>query len=577
MTRTMAVRATSYAAVLMLVLAAACGDSSPITSPPIKQVASVLVSPQEPSIIVGSPITLQAQAKAVDGEVLEREVSWSSENEAVATVSASGVVTTLAVGTVGIRATSEGRMGRTVLTVLPVPPVPVAEVRISVDNVIELEWNGSTQISAAALDAEGNVLPGRPVTWIINKPEVATITQDGAIQAVSSGTAIIGAMIEDKIAHVGLKVKTAPVVEILFDVATTGMEVGEMVWIATQLKTANGQILLGPVSWASSDAAIAKVYGTEISYGAVEAISPGDVTITASLDGISKSATFRVSPRPTYDLIYSRPSGQQSEIFTLSLEQPSTPVRLNAGNVSRDPSPSPDGTQFVFAVSQIDQMNKQQNDLYIVNRNGLNMRWLTRVEGIEDQPQWSPDGTKILFRGTDAELNNPNLFTINIDGTGLTNITAGLPADVTDKREPAWSHDGSKIAFIAARGGQHKIWTMNADGSNATQFTTDAGFDMTPTWSPDGSRIAFVRYNSGEPVFGNDIMIISSAGGTPTRLELNGSQNVPAWSPDGHYIAFSGTEGSVNVPHNVFTIRPDGSGLRKRTTDGGIAPAWIKR
>src|SRR4029079_7492825 len=127
---------------------------------------------------------------------------------------------------------------------------------------------------------------------------------------------------------------------------------------------------------ASSTAAAA---ATVVAHGA------GGVTLTGTSDGKRAPLKLRITRKPTHDLIYSRSNALgQSEIFVLPLGVPgAAPVRVNAGNVSRDPSPSPDGTQLVFAVSQIEQLGQQQDDLYIVNRNGLNMRWLTRTTGME--------------------------------------------------------------------------------------------------------------------------------------------------------------------------------------------------
>jgi TolB protein len=292
--------------------------------------------------------------------------------------------------------------------------------------------------------------------------------------------------------------------------------------------------------------------------------------------------TFTVTPPPTHDLIYTRWTGSAAEIYVLGLGGGAgMPQRMNAGTVSRDPSPSPDGTKFVFAVSQTELgTGKPQNDLFIVNRDGMNVRRLTTADGMEDSPMWSPDGTKILFHATD-EQSGPDLWVVNVDGTGLVNLTAGLPADITDKREPSWSADGSRIAFIAARNGQHKVWTMNANGSNAAQLTTDAGFDASPAWSPAGDRIAFSRYNAATPAMGEDIMIVPVAGGAPVRLALVGDQRTPAWSPDGHYIAVSGTTVTGQGIGQIYTMRPDGGGLRLRTTNaawgGGTSPSWIKR
>ena len=132
---------------------------------------------------------------------------------------------------------------------------------------------------------------------------------------------------------------------------------------------------------------------------------------------------------------------------------------------------------------------------------------------------------------------------------------ARYPRAVVEPRNPAWSPDGSRIAFTAESNARHKIWTMNADGSNPTQLTTDAGFDVSPTWSPDGTRIAFSRYNNAVPSNGWDVAIVSTGvSGAPVRLAMSGDQHTPVWSPDGHYIAVSGTAVAGQGTQNIYTM-----------------------
>ena len=576
MSNRIASRAVSVAAALFLSVLAACSDA--VAPQPDIPVASVVVSPSASSLTVGTLLTLQAIPKSANGEDLERPVTWSSEDEALATVSLTGIVTALAPGEVEIRAASEGQTGSAVLTIVPATPVPVADVRLSVDGEVVLAWDGETTISATALDAQGNVLEGRSIQWHTTKPSVVAVNH-GALYAIRPGSAIVSAIIEGKAASVGVRVLDPPITSIEIEGAT-GLEVGEIAAFASKIIRANGEALYGPVSWTSSAPGIISTHPGDLWGVALAAHAVGVATITASRDGISTSVTLRVTPRATHDLIYNRWTGNASEIFTLGLAVDGVaPVRLNAGNVSREPSPSPDGTQFVFTVRQLLPSGEWQNDLYIVNRNGMNMRWLTRLPGAEDQPEWSPDGTRILFRHTLD--NTTDLFLINVDGTGLTNLTNGLPVTMTDKRDPTWSRDGTRIAFIGAVAGQHKVWVMDADGANARQVTTDAGFDMTPTFSPDGQRIAFTRYNTVQPALGDDVMIVSSLGGTPARLALAGDQRNPAWSPDGQYIAVNGTAVAGQGQTDIYTLRPDGTGLRLRTINpawgGGFNPAWIAR
>ena len=570
---------SAVSTMLVLSVVAACSDDNSVVDPPSPvPVASVAVSPATHTLRVGELVTLQASPKAADGSDLARPVVWSSEDETLATVASNGVVTTLAAGQAVIRATSEDRIGRSTITIQPKPAATVADVRLSADDEIQLEWNGTTQIGARAFDADGNELFDRQVQWMSTKPSIAAVS-GGKIEAKNPGVAMITAVIDGLAASVGVRVKQAPVVEVFIDANTTGLEIGETFTFGSRVKRANGEVLLSPVSWTSSAPAVARVEHEDLWYATVEALAEGTFTLTATSEGVSTSLALRVTTPPTQALIYNRVAGSASEIFTLDLRSEGIPVRINAGNVSRDPSPSPDGTQLVFAVSQKNMTGEWQHDLYIVNRNGLNMRWLTRVDGMEDYPQWSPDGSKILFRGAPVP-GQTDLYTINVDGTGMVNLTAGL-TQLSGKLDPAWSPNGSRIAFVGVQGSSYKVWTIDSDGTDAHQVTTDAGFDMQPTFSPDGQRIAFVRYDAAAPANGDDILIVSANGGTVTRLALPGDQRTPAWSADGRFIAVTGTSFNDTAMQEIYTMRPDGSGLRLRTVNpgwgGGANPAWITR
>jgi uncharacterized protein YjdB len=570
------------AALLALVVAMAC-SSSDLQAPQQGRtpVGTVQVTSPAATLTVGSSMTLVAEPRAADGTALQRPVSWHSQSLEIAKVDGTGKVTALAPGQATIVATSETRNGSVTIVVTDVPAPSVAEVRLSADDAVELDWNGTAQLSAVALDAQGNVLPGRVVQWSSSKPDVFTVSDNGLLTAVGPGNGGVTALIEGVPSTVGVRVKTAPVADVLLDLPAAGLEVGETGIVGTRVKLVSGQVVDRALTWTSSDAAVATATSTAQSAASIQAVGSGWVTLTGSAEGKSASVTFRITPKPTHDLIYNRWNAQsQSEIFVLPLDgSGAAPVRLNAGNVSFDPSPSPDGSQFVFAISQIDQLGRDQNDLYVVNRNGLNMRQLTSDPGIESEPAWSPDGTKILYSATDLTLGGHALWVVNVDGSGARKLTTSLPADVSVPEQASWSPDGRRIAFVARRNGQHKIWAMNADGSSPVQITTDAGFDQSPSWSPDGTSIAFSRYNS--PMYGWDVAIVAASGGAAVLRELPGDQLQPVWSPDGVYIALQGTQVTAQGPANIYTMRSDGSGLRLRTTDGswggGMSPAWVTR
>jgi Tol biopolymer transport system component len=228
------------------------------------------------------------------------------------------------------------------------------------------------------------------------------------------------------------------------------------------------------------------------------------------------------------------------------------------------------GSKIVFGSVR----NNNNNDVFVMDPDGNNQIRLTTSLAYDDQPKWSPDGSKIVFMsGRDG---NFEIYSMNANGSAQTRLTNNPAGDGF----PAWSPDGTKIAFVSGNlndPGTFEVFTMNADGSNRTQLTTDSNVDAVPAWSPDSSKIVFM---SGSSIFDPnsfEIYVMNADGSNRLRLTNNSVGDAqPSFSPNGLKILFA--SGSIMAPNDaaIFVMNADGSN-RTQLTDTSVTdgfPAW---
>ncbi len=237
--------------------------------------------------------------------------------------------------------------------------------------------------------------------------------------------------------------------------------------------------------------------------------------------------------------------------------------RLTFTGSNTEPAYSPDGSRIAFISGR-----DSQYEIYVMNANGTNQRRLTNSGVTEQNPVWSPDGTRILFEAPPSGTNNRDIWVMNADGTGKTNLTNNPAID----GDPAWSPDGTKIAFNSAGRPEQfnqDIYVMNADGSGQTNITPNTtnpdyqGHDAFPAWfqTQNGTKIA---YEHGHDALGGglpDIWTMDPNGAGKTNVSNNDatSDTMPAWSPDGTKVAYVGTvSGTTN--RDIYTMNADGTG-----------------
>ncbi len=146
-------------------------------------------------------------------------------------------------------------------------------------------------------------------------------------------------------------------------------------------------------------------------------------------------------------------------------------------------------------------------DIFLMDIANGKTSTLTNSSAADNSPTWSPNGSQIAF---DSDPDGQVIFVMNVyESTGPRRVT-----DYSEDSNPAWSPDGQKIAFVSQRDGNPEIYVMNADGSGQTNLTNNAAFDADPTWSPDSNQIAFASDRDGG---GFQIYVMNADGTGQTR------------------------------------------------------------
>ena len=207
------------------------------------------------------------------------------------------------------------------------------------------------------------------------------------------------------------------------------------------------------------------------------------------------------------------------------------------------------------------------SEIHTVRSDGTGTLRLTNNVAADTDPAWSPDGTRIAFT---SDRDGPRaIYVMNENGSDVKRLTPLT----WDSFYAAWSPDGTRIAFVSIRDGNPDVYVMNADGSGEQRLTSGATIDTDPAWAPDGARIAFSSDRAGN----HDIYVMSAGGSGVTRVTNNPTlDRYPAWSPDGSRLAFSSSQcddpsrsGYCNPI--VFVVGPTGPPVG---VGPGDDPAW---
>jgi dipeptidyl aminopeptidase/acylaminoacyl peptidase len=244
----------------------------------------------------------------------------------------------------------------------------------------------------------------------------------------------------------------------------------------------------------------------------------------------------------------------QTAIWVAPVDGRSPARQFTSGPKDSAPRWSPDGRQLAFVAKRPPPGSSQdakeiQGQIYIASLDGGDPRPLTGAPHGASQPAWSPDGTRIAYVAQTGDWTPPDK---------RSPTEANAPRVVTDLR---YRFDG--VGWFDFR--RSHLFSIEVGSGRTKQVTRGDWHDSQPAWSPDGAHLVFIsdrnkaRFDRPAP----DVWVVAAAGGRARRLTSGpGTCGMPEFSPDGRWISFLGAAGEGNSAANahLYVIGADGEG-----------------
>ena len=225
-----------------------------------------------------------------------------------------------------------------------------------------------------------------------------------------------------------------------------------------------------------------------------------------------------------------------------------------------------------------------------MNRDGSNFTRLTpnNRDIFSEDPAYSPDGTRIAFdRTVGPKPFNIGIFVMDADGANATQVTHEGPSDPYQEGRMQWSPKGTHLVFGRQRrsDGLNAVYTAKVDGADLHRLTPWRLDATQPDWSPNGRRIVVESYETGAPRGRSENVFTVRPDGSHLKKLTHDKggvveSNNPAWSPDGKRIAFLRGDPDGDPPTaDLYTMRADGTHVRRvtRTPQVEGRPDWGAR
>jgi TolB protein len=273
------------------------------------------------------------------------------------------------------------------------------------------------------------------------------------------------------------------------------------------------------------------------------------------INGIAETTIYFVSSR----------TGTK-EIWAMDYDGQNQRQITHLGSVSLSPRISPDGSRVAFASLDRSGWAVRMYSLELGRMVGFPAGG---SGGTNQSPAWSSDGTKVAF--SSSRSGDPEIWVADANGGNLHKLTSFRGPDVS----PTWNpQTNAQLSWVSGRTGLPQIYIMDQDGANI-QRLTDGGYAISPSWAPNGALLTFSwnrKYGPGAPG-GQDIYVMDIASKRWLQLTHDaGTNDFPSWAPDTRHIVF---ERQIGGHSQIWTMLSDGTEQHQLTHVGNnFMPNW---